>query len=318
MFQYAFGKRLAAETNQRVKFDIDWFKDRNNSQGTDRNFTIDGFDVDIECATDSERSSVLRGGRFGLWLLQNGHIIERIPRGPQLAAKALNYFREVRSFPGSATLSWPHRRLPYLPILEVESDAYFDGYWYSYKYFEEISDAIRDDFSVPNSLSGKDAEIADRIAESTAVSIHIRRGDKVTQGPDEDPLGNALPASYYYEAASYITDRADDVHYFVFSDDPEWAIENLEFDRPTTYVTHNDGSTDYLDLALMSRCDHQTIASSGFSWWAAWLNTNDDKIVTVPRPWSRYGYPTGSIDRWDFIPEDWVTLSYDDPLKTST
>jgi hypothetical protein len=54
---------------------------------------------------------------------------------------------------------------------------------------------------------------------------------------------------------------------------------------------------------LMSACKHFIIPNSTFSWWAAWLDTNPDKIVIAPKRWF-----SGSIDTTDLIPEEWVKL----------
>lgn len=311
MFQYAFGRHLSIRSGQPVKYDVTWFEDRDLFGGTDRSLTLDQFNTELSYATEADHRAVLRGGPFGTWLSRHGYVLERIPKGPQLAADWLNYYWEVRDFPDKYPLRWPHRRLPYLPILEVDDDAFFDGYWYSHRYFEGIEETIRNDFGLPEPLTGQDASILEEMAENTSVGIHVRRDDKLNQGPPDDPLGNALPPNYFHKAASYIAERTENPHYFVFSDDPEWVIDNIQLDHPTTYVTHNDGSTDYLDLYLLSRCEHQVMANSGFSWWAAWLNPAPEKIVIAPKPWSRYGYPMGSVDRWEFLPDDWVRMEYD-------
>ena len=33
---------------------------------------------------------------------------------------------------------------------------------------------------------------------------------------------------------------------------------------------------------MMSLCDHNIITPSSFSWWASWLNINENKVVIAP------------------------------------
>ena len=93
-------------------------------------------------------------------------------------------------------------------------------------------------------------------------------------------------------------------HFFFFSDDPTWVAAHLRLDGPSTYVGHNDASRNYEDLRLMSLCRHNIIANSSFSWWAAWLNANPDKIVTAPIQW----VATPGINTADVIPASWIRL----------
>ncbi|MBA2728193.1 MAG: alpha-1,2-fucosyltransferase [Parachlamydiaceae bacterium] len=56
----------------------------------------------------------------------------------------------------------------------------------------------------------------------------------------------------------------------------------------------------------MSLCKHNIICNSTFSWWAAYLNTNPNKIVTVPAEWFTAKYNHNSQD---LIPDEWVIVN---------
>jgi len=54
---------------------------------------------------------------------------------------------------------------------------------------------------------------------------------------------------------------------------------------PHVFVKCFDHANYYDKIRLMQQCDHNVIANSTFSWWAAWLNANAEKIVIAPKQW---------------------------------
>jgi hypothetical protein len=54
----------------------------------------------------------------------------------------------------------------------------------------------------------------------------------------------------------------------------------------------------------MSLCHHHIIANSSFSWWGAWLNDSEDKVVIAPRQW----FNQANLDTRDLIPSSWIQL----------
>jgi len=307
MFQYALGKHLACRHDTELRLDLSWFENRTAHGGTDRTITIDGFDIDFTRATEHDIQGIVGGKTAANLLRRYGHHLKYAPR---LGWRYFNYVREIQDGPDEYPLSWAYRRRFYPGVFDIGPDAYLDGYWQAPEYFEESAEIIRDDFSVTEPPEGQNADTMDAIESNVAVSIHVRRGDQVEQGPDWSDYGNALPETYYEQAVKHITERISDPHLFVFSDDPEWARTSLEFEYPTTFVTHNDGSTDYEDIRLMRHCDHHVIANSTFSWWGAWLNSDPEKRVVAPSPWKQFGYPDGIVQEWDLIPDDWTVLQY--------
>jgi hypothetical protein len=99
----------------------------------------------------------------------------------------------------------------------------------------------------------------------------------------------------------YIQSKIESLQYYVFTDDKEWVRENFQLDN-AVYVQHNTGRNSWQDMYLMSRCKHNIIANSSFSWWGAWLNTHPDKIVVAPKKWWRL------FENDDVVPEIWVRM----------
>jgi hypothetical protein len=65
-------------------------------------------------------------------------------------------------------------------------------------------------------------------------------------------------------------------------------------------VEGNTGDKSYLDMYLMSKCKHNIIANSTFSWWGAWLNENKEKRVYCPNTLLN-GYDNGIVYCSDWI-----------------
>ena len=202
-----------------------------------------------------------------------------------------------------------YNKIPYSPGLHL------NGYFQSEKYFIEHRDNILDIFR----MSNKDKEFIENnfgyLLKGTTVSLHIRRGDyTLPQYSSHHPVQTL---DYYKNAMTYFD---NDVNYLVFSDDIDWAKENLEGENlnfvTKTTIKGNDvmstldiskgGWPDYIEMYLMSMCDHNIIANSSFSWWGAWLNENKNKIVIAPSKWFGSGYQ--GVNDNDIIPKTWTRI----------
>jgi hypothetical protein len=129
--------------------------------------------------------------------------------------------------------------------------------------------------------------------DENTVGIHVRRGDYLNLQKH-----HPLCTMDYYEEAMDIVGR--DKKFYVFSDDWKWCSNNFKgcFVVEPTY--------DWLDLILMSRCGHNIIANSSFSWWSAWLNETENKTVVAPKQW--FGPAKGNINTKDLFPREWVLI----------
>ena len=158
------------------------------------------------------------------------------------------------------------------------------GYFQSEKYFSHYKDLIRQTFSVDDNefLSTPYDEI---ISTTISVSIHVRRNDYLNLKDYHPGCG----PEYYKKAVSMFPNAT----YIVFSDDIEWCKNNMLFLKNAHFV---EDLTDVQSILLMSRCHHNIIANSSFSWWGAWLNNNKEKVVIAPKQWFGPKAPNDTSD----------------------
>lgn len=284
MFQYAVGRHLAIINDDQLKLDLSWFRNQGNRSAATRNFNLNKFNIRAEEATKSDLERVFKLGPLPTpknivhCLNRGSEVINPIPTEiiPQICGKLLNYYWEIRDNPPLIEPSWPYHHHYCPKILELEGDVYLAGFWVAPSYFTDIAETIREEFTVTKEPAGKDRTLQKEIGQVQSVGVHVRRGDFVK-------LNKALPKEYYMNAAGRIADDVDNPNYYVFSNDPGWVEDNLKLGSNQTVVKHNDGTTDYEDFRLLRRCKHQIISNSSFSWWAAWLNENENKCVIQPQ-----------------------------------
>jgi hypothetical protein len=278
MFQYAVGRQLALKNNARLLLDTSGFEEYKL-----RKYSLDHFNLTVEIADKKTLES------FYQYLQKK------------------NYFKRFynRFLKRPKIIYLIENNYEYKPniINKYNGDIVLEGFWQSEKYFEEIKNIIQQEFTLKTMPEPKDKAVIDKIQSGNSVSIHIRRGDYVSN-PTTFQYHGICSLDYYIEATKLIQSRIDNPQYFVFSDDIDWSKENLGFLPKANFVAHNSADKDYEDLRLMSLCKHQIIANSSFSWWAAWLNTNKSKIVIAPKTWVAY---TG-VETKDIVPESWIRL----------
>jgi hypothetical protein len=187
-------------------------------------------------------------------------------------------------------------------VLSLPDNTYLNGYWQSHRYFDDIADVIRAE-TIPSHAAGpRDIAIKEAIDATEAGSVHVRRGDYVTQKAAATAHG-ACSLDFYRAALAKVGSVVCKPHFFIFSDDAEWARRNISPPGPSTFVDHNGPEAAFQDLRLMSLCKHHVIANSSFSWWGAWLNPRERKLVVSPRNWFADSRPTGTL-----TPSTWICL----------
>ncbi|HVU06301.1 MAG TPA: alpha-1,2-fucosyltransferase [Thermodesulfobacteriota bacterium] len=200
---------------------------------------------------------------------------------------------------------YPEKTFAYdVEVFARKSSTYFDGDWQGEKYFRHIADELRAEITPVKALSEASLKALEEIKKANAVSLHVRRGDYVTD-PLAAEMHGVCSMSYYAAAIAHIEKNVANPHFFIFSDDYAWSVENFKgLKHPVTCIKGTEAS-DYEDLALMSACKHHIIANSSFGWWGAWLNPRTDKVVVAPKVWFRNA---PKADTKDVYAENWIRL----------
>ncbi|MEI8143298.1 MAG: alpha-1,2-fucosyltransferase [Candidatus Berkelbacteria bacterium] len=188
-------------------------------------------------------------------------------------------------------------------ILKITDNKYLAGYWQSEKYFENIPEIIREEYKPKSAPDRLNRKYLNMIQKCHSVSLHVRRGDYVSDRSANSVHGVCGP-SYYENALKIIEKKTKDFTLFIFSDDMPWVKKNLIFNHTVVYVEGNGPEKSYEDLRLMSCCEDNIIANSSFSWWGAWLNIKPNKIVIAPKQWFR----DPKMDSSDMIPKKWKRI----------
>ena len=270
MFQYAVGRSLAEIHQTSLALDT-----TDSQQLEARPFDLGKLNARYEIA-GSKIVRVTQGNRWQ-------RLLKRIFPGPW------NLFFEKYFHFDDAVLKSPDQ-------------TYLVGFWQSEKYFAGNRTLLLKEFIPKNPLSGLNLELSTKINQTTAVSLHIRRGDYVTN-LQANQFHGIMALDYYHESLKYLKSKIPPFEVFVFSDDPKWVQENLKTDYKTHYVIHNQDKNEE-DMRMMSLCHHNIIANSSFSWWGAWLNQNPNKIVIAPKNW----FKDLTKDTKDLIPSEWIRL----------
>jgi hypothetical protein len=159
----------------------------------------------------------------------------------------------------------------------TENNYLLNGYFQASFYYEHnsiyINNILHLDYEFLNEWFNENFKEYNNI-----VSVHVRRGDYVKLKRIYINLDN----NYYNKAMEFL--NRDNSIFLVFSDDIEWCKKNLDNCYNIYYVTDKfDIEKELSDFILMSKCSHNIIANSSFSWCASLLNSNPDKKIVAPR-----------------------------------
>ena len=194
------------------------------------------------------------------------------------------------------------------------------GYFQSYKYFDKEYKNITKYIKLDESRSEVRNMYYKKYENSNVISAHFRMGDYKNLQNCHPILGE----DYYINSINFILSKKRStikwtILYFCEEEDMdevkskvekikkecmEYFCEKgqeceLEFERAGGECKIED----WRQLLLMSCCQHNIIANSSFSWWAAYFNDNSEKIICYPERW--FGLQLSNHNTSDMCPKSW-------------
>lgn len=283
MFQYCAARSLAKQ-KETVFLDTKFYEE--NASDTD-SFVARNYELGIFKNLKSRKASGLRYAIF---------------TGKSFLTKAIR----ARLKPLFQYLH--HPGTSYIPLIHYAKSrhVYLDGYFQSEKYFSDKRDFILSEFKFPPLDEENKLTVMKINSALNAVSVHIRRGDYLI--PNINSIHGILSLNYHHQALSILRGRYESLQIFVFSDDIEWAKQNLNTGGLSAhFLDNNHGDDSWKDMALMTHCRHHIIANSSFSWWGAWLSTRGGDVFA---PYNWFVSPF-EFEINDIVPRHWTVLRYE-------
>lgn len=171
------------------------------------------------------------------------------------------------------------------------------GYFQSEKYFKHCESIIRKEFEFKNSIfNAANLYLKDKCNNET-VSIHVRRGDYI-----QLPHHGICELNYYVNALqSHFNNKQ--YNFIILTDDIKWA--KTTFSGGNNFFI-SETQSQFVDLCIMSLCNHNIIANSSFSWWGSWLNKNPNKKIIAPKTW--FKLQLSKLDTKDLYCNNWIIV----------
>ena len=282
LFQYAFARAVSYKL--KTDFFLNWVP-FGTKYFKGHEYSLQHFNIKVRMA-----KSYSFGGF--VWIKKHHRLFNAIYEHLRLRRFLFPFYYQEKSFAFDPD------------VFSRKGNTYFDGFWQTEKYFKDIGDELRKEISLIKPLSEYSQIVSEEIKATNAVSLHVRRADLVFD-PEMNAFHGICSLDYYKKAVAYVTDQITSPHFFIFSDDYEWAVENFKFLQHPYTCIKNGADKNYEDITLMSKCKHHIIANSSFSWWGAWLNPSAEKIVIAPKRWFANA-PKADIK--DLIPDNWIKI----------
>jgi len=281
LFQFAAGYSYAQSVNAIYKVDLSFFLEPKFKS----ELKIDKLKVTIEEATEEEIYSLKSLTPISFW----GRVSRKININSKYNKPT--HYNDKLGFK------------PDISFFNLSVPRYLVGWFLKPCYFDNYRNDFLKQFMPNFELSEQHHDFLKEIKNCKSVSVHIRRGDYIN-----NKIFLTKEVEYYNRAFELFINKFKSPTFFIFSDDIKWCRENINSSRQLEFVNLVNPNADLEEFFLMKNCKHNIIANSSFSWWAAYLNENQSKIVIAPKIWFKDEYFQNSLNSNPGFLMNWKTV----------
>ncbi len=261
LHKYAVGRALAIKRNTELKLDISQLQNPPEID-TSWEYELNNFNINAEVASESEINRI----KPNYFLLR-------------LRNKLHQYFGvriAMRHYVDDSNISLKD-------FFNTPDNSYLYAEWGGYKYFESIKNILVEEIQSKDKIL-ENSKYLKLIQENIVVSLHVRRGDYVNNKLTAQ-YHETCGVEYFSKSVEYMKKAIDgDFVLLIFSDDLDWVKQNLYFADVESYYV-DEAKSNIEEFMLMTKCHHNIISSSFFSWFSSWLGDYENKIVIAPKYW---------------------------------
>ena len=258
LLQYSFGEALRILHTKEVAYDLSFFE--TDTKYTSRPYLLDNFNVTVRVATQEEI------------------IHAKYPHG--IFSQGVSFFRRALNKYVFDTYYVGYTK-SLIPMLIQKNTYYLEGFWQSYKYYEECLSELSRQISLKDTSAVETFKQKVDFDAKVSVSVHIRRGDFLKKNAGT----KSLDIDYYKKAIPLLEASVPNPTYFVFSDDIEWVKNEMGGLFKDVVYASSYGLKDYEEFTLMKECHHAVLSNSTFAWYSTLLTNNPAKVVIYSTDW---------------------------------
>lgn len=165
----------------------------------------------------------------------------------------------------------------------LNTNIILEGWFQNAEYYQGKEDYVKSLFEFNDTIDKEAQVYIDMIKKvypnKEIVSFHLRR-------PDNKNDKYFIYTVYYKHHVQDLLNKFDknNTVFLIFTSDIQDTEKKLldEFKEVDCQLVIKDEAT---SLCIMTKCDHNIIGASSYSWWGAYLNKNPNKRVIIPSPW---------------------------------